>query len=71
MATKDWKKTINKKIYIAYSKKDKHIIIQKTGLVKKWDVYTKTHSYSTPIIQKHNIPKTQALKFAKDYMRKH
>ena len=67
MATKDWKK-IGKLIYQHYSL-DKLYIFKRGG---NWDVekypYDEIKSY--PVLSKSFKTKSQALKFAKSYMRK-
>jgi len=68
MATKDWKKTLNGKERVVFVKNENEIEV-----FAKWDIYVVRVSKNdhTILIPKEFKTKSQALKFAKAYMKKH
>jgi len=78
MALKDWKRKKYSEEHILYEEKEnptdavkwnKTLVVRHFGHIWTVDIgYVKSDHY---IIQKHFKTKSQALKFAKDYMRRH
>jgi len=70
MALKDWKKIEDDEIGFAFSNKKRQLEIDYNIKLKRLQIYKHYNQLSDVVISK-KLSKSQALKFAKSYMRKH
>ncbi len=71
MVQKDWKKNNDDEIGFSFINKKLHLEIDYSIKMKRLQVYRHYKNISDIIISKHIKTKSQALKYAKSYMRKH
>jgi len=73
MALKDWKK-VNNSTILLWRKKDNLLSVQRNPIILSkivYDVYIKNNNNYNNIVLFHNGTKSQALTFAKQYMKTH